>query len=280
VRVPSSYQEVLELGIWLGRQRELLTKGTLKGEHLARFEAIGVERSSKRSQRKAPKVHISVWLNVFQQIESILATEHGGQMPSSGHFSAKHRSWLKRQRDRIRSNDLEPWQIDKLAAIGFDADSLPELPSQVNRKVDRQADWQDRLQRLRRYVQEHGHARVARSCSDRKLYAFVQRVRLRHRKNDLSPKELRDLSEAGFSFDPSKEVSPAWLRQYEALKVYRQANGDCKVPRVYPPAQGLSEFVAQQKQRGRKGLLLAEHIRLLDELDFQWSGDRPVAKDR
>jgi hypothetical protein len=68
------------------------------------------------------------------------------------------------------------------------------------------------------------------------------------------------------------------MQHYETLKSYRHTHGDSLVPRMYPQAPGLSEFVAQQRQRGRKGLLLAEHIRLLDALDFQWSGACPVAK--
>ena len=270
VRVPSTFQDDPELGSWLGHQRERLTKGTLKGEKRARLKAIGVKWPSKLSRRKPAKVHMSAWLNTFRQIEALLKAEHGGQMPLIGKFPQKHRTWLQRQRELIRANKLEAWQLEQLAAIGFDPNRLPEPPPQV--------DWQERLERLRRYVKEHGDARVARSCPDTKLYAFVQRVRKRKRMNDLSAEELRDLNEAGFCFDPNNEVSPAWMQHYETLKSYYHTHGDSQVPRMYPQAQGLSEFVAQQRQRGRKGLLLAEHIRLLDALDFEWSGGCPVAK--
>jgi hypothetical protein len=270
VRVPSTFQDDPELGKWLAHQRERLTKGTLKGEKRARLKAIGVEWPRKLSPRKPAKVHISAWLKLFRQIEAILKAEHGGRMPLIGNFPQKHRTWLQRQRDHIRANKLEAWQLDQLDAIGFDPQRLPTPPPQV--------DWQERLERLRRYIKEHGDARVARSCSDTKLYAFVQRVRKRKRNNDLSEEELRELNEAGFCFDPFNEVSPAWMQHYETLKTYHHTHGDSQVPRMYPQAQGLSEFIAQQRQRGRKGLLLAEHIRLLDALDFQWSGGCPVAK--
>lgn len=271
VRVPSSFHDDPELGIWVVRQRERMTHGDLKGEKLARFEAIGIERSRAHSQRKHAKVHISVWLKTFRQIRALLKKEHGGQMPPIGHFSEKHRAWFKRQRDKIRAGELEAWQLKELDAIGFDPDSLPEPPPQV--------DWGDRMERLRRFAEENGHTRVTRSCPDRKLGAFVERVRLRKRKGELSAEQLRELRELDFSFEPFREISPAWMRQYELLKDYHRAEGNCRVPRNYPPNQGLAEFVAQEKQRGRKGLLLAEHIRLLDALDFQWSGSRPVAKD-
>jgi hypothetical protein len=239
VHVPSTFQDDPELGSWLGHQRERLTKGTLKGENRARLKAIGVKWQRKLSPRKPAKVHISAWLNTFRQIEAILKAEHGGQMPLIGHFPQKHRTWLQRQRDKIQASELEAWQLEQLDAIGFDPNRLPTPPPQV--------DWQERLERLRRYVKANGDARVARSCPDSKLYAFVQRVRQRKRNNDLSAEELRELNEAGFCFDPLGEVSLAWMQHYETLKSYRHTHGDCQVPRMYTQ-QGIKYFRIVQSQ--------------------------------
>jgi hypothetical protein len=280
VRVPSSYRDDPELGSWLGHQRERLAKGAVKGKKLARFQEIGVEPSAKLGQHAPAKVHISAWLKVFRQIEIYLKKKHDGRMPQVADFSEKHRVWLKRQCDKIHQGALEPWQLEKLDEIGFDPNNLPEPLTKVERKHGQEADWQDRMDRLRRFIQEHGHGNVARSYSDKKLYAFVQRVRMRKRQNSLSPEQVSELTALGFSFDPSREVTPAWMRVYEVLKVYYQEHGDCHVPRSYPPNQALAEFVAQQKQRGRKGLLLAEHIRLLDALNFEWVSGPPQPKDQ
>lgn len=271
VLVPSSYEDDPELGLWLARQRERLTQGKLKGEKLEKLRAIGVERSRRDGQRTRAKVHMSAWLKVFRQIEAVLQAEYGGKMPAVGRFSEKHRTWMKRQRKKIESGELETWQLEKLDAVGFDPQNLPKPPPQV--------DWDERMERLRRFVREHGHARVARSNPDRKLYSFVQIVRSRYRNGELTSGQLRELKEQNFSFDPYGEVSPAWMRHYEALKEYHRIHGHCNLPRAYPESQALSEFVAQARQRGRKGRLLAEHIRLLDALDFEWSGGHPVAKD-
>jgi len=269
--VPSSYADDPELGVWLARQRERWRLGKLKGGKLARLQAIGAGPSAGDSSRPG-RSHLSAWLKVYRRIVAFLEAEHDGRLPEVGRIPEKHRTWLKRQRDKMEAGKLEPWQLEKLDAIGFKPGALPEPPPPV--------DWAERIGRLRRFVDEHGHARVARSCPDKKLYAFVQRVRKRKREGKLSAQQKRELKALGFSFDPFGEVSPAWMRQYEALQRYHRRHGDCRVPRVYPEAQDLAEFVAQQKQRGRKGLLLAEHIRLLDALDFPWSGGRPTPKDR
>jgi hypothetical protein len=280
VRVPSTYRDDPELGTWLAHQRERLAKGAVKGKKLARFQAIGVKPSARFGQHEPAKVHISAWLKIFRQIEAYLNKNHGGRMPPVADLSDKHRSWLKRQRDKIHNGDLEQWQLDKLNEIGFDPERLPVPLTKVERKLKQEADWQDRMTRLRNFMQEHGHGNVARSCSDKKLYAFVQRVRLRNRQNRLSPDQLAELKALGFSFDPSREATPAWMRLYGVLKAYYDENGDCRVPRQYPVDQALAEFVAQQKQRGRKGLLLAEHIRLLNELNFEWIDGPPQPKDQ
>lgn len=272
VRVPSSYADDPEFGSWLAHQRESWKLGKLKDEKIAKFQALGVKPTYKEESSQPGHPHLSAWLKVYRQIVTFLDGEHEGRLPKVGRISEKHRTWMKRQRNKMKAGQLEPWQLEKLDAIGFKPDALPEPPPPV--------DWEERMERLRRFVHEHGHARIARSCLDKKLYAFVQRVRKRKREGKLSPEQERELKAAGFSFDPYGEVSPAWMRQYEALQRYRQRHGDCQVPRSYPEEQGLAEFVAQQKQRGRKDMLLAEHIRLLDALDFPWSHGPPVAKDQ
>ncbi|MFO8027866.1 MAG: helicase associated domain-containing protein [Opitutales bacterium] len=271
VRVPSSYADDPEFGAWFAHQRESWKLGKLKREKIAKFEALGVEPTYKEGSR-SQRPHLSAWLKRYRKLLAFLEAEHDGRLPKAARLSQSDRSWLKRQRDKMQTGQLEPWQLEKLDAIGFNPEALPEPPPPV--------DWEERMERLRRYVREHGHARVARSCPDRKLYAFVQSVRKHKRQGKLSPEKERELKAAGFSFDPYGEVSPAWMRQFEALQRYRQQHGDCQVPRNYPKDQGLAEFVAQQKQRGHKGMLLAEHIRLLDTLDFPWSHGHPVAKDR
>lgn len=270
-RVPSSYAEDPEFGAWLAHQRESWKLGKLRPERIARFQALGLE-PTYGEQAKAGRTHLSVWLRHYQKLVAYLESEYDGRLPKVGRISDKDRIWLKRQRSQLQAGVLEPWQIEKLEAIHFNPKALPQPPPLV--------DWDERMQRLRRFVQAQGHARVSRSDPDSKLYAFVQRVRKQKRLGKLSPEKERELRAVGFSFDPYHEVSKAWMRQYEALQRYRQSHGDCLVPRSYPQDQGLAEFVAQQKQRGRKGLLLAEHIRLLDQLDFPWSHGQPTPKDR
>jgi len=270
-QVPSSYCDDPALGKWFAIQQERMRKGKLPPEKLQPLLELGVVARNAVARPKVQRSHISPWLKIFNQILAILTAEHGGRLPAVGRFSEPHKAWMKRQAKKIESGLLEPWQLEKLDSIGFDLQHLPEPPPQV--------DWGDRLERLRRFIQEHGHARVPRGHPDRKLGAFVETIRERKRKGKLSQSEQRVLRESGFIFTPLREVTPAWKRLYAELQQFHQREGHSHVPRAYPRNQPLAEFVAQQRQRGRKGLLLAEHIRLLDALDFRWSGGHPVPKD-
>jgi hypothetical protein len=270
-RVPSSYADDPEFGAWLAHQRENWKLGKLKDEKIAKFRELGVEPTYKESSQ-TPRPHLSAWLKRYRKLLAFLRAEHNGRLPKAGRLLEKDRQWLKRQRDKMQSGQMEPWQIEKLDAIDFNPEALPGPPPPI--------DWEDRMARLRRFVKEHGHARVARSCPDKKLYRFVQTVRKNKRQGKLSPEQEREFQAIGFSFDPGNEVTPAWMRQYEALLRYYQEHGHCQMPRYYSKDKGLAEFVAQQKRRGHNGMLLAEHIRLLNRLDFPWTHGQPRAKDQ
>ena len=271
LRVPSSYCDDPKLGKWLAIQQERMRKKTLKPDKLRKLQQLGVTPRQLVDGVQSKGIHISPWLKALREIEAILDANYGGRMPEVGQFPERLRDWMRRQIKNLEGDRLEPWQVERLQRIGFDPEHLPELPPQV--------DWADRLARLRRFVAEHGHAHVARSCEDKKLVAFVDNIRDRKRHGKLNRRELNELSAAGFVFAPNREVSPRWRALYQELKAYYQAHGDSHVPRFYKENQPLAEFVAQQRQRGRKGLLLVEHIQLLDALDFRWVGEHPVGKD-
>ncbi len=270
-QVPASYGEDPALGKWFAIQQERMRKGELPPEKLKPLQALGVHARNAAVRRQVQRTHITPWLKKFNEILTIIEAEHDGRLPKVGRFSERHKSWMKRQAKKMKSGDLEPWQIEKLETICFDPDDLPQPPPTV--------DWGDRLDRLRRFIEEHGHTRVPSTYPDRALVAFVERTRWRKRRGKLNERELAVLHELGFSFTPNQEITPAWRRVYAELEDFYAKHGHSNVPRAHPENQPLAEFVAQQRQRGRKGLLLREHIRLLDAVNFRWAGGHPEPKD-
>jgi hypothetical protein len=84
------------------------------------------------------------------------------------------------------------------------------------------------------------------------------------------------------SSSPSEAVpysmpSTVWDVRLQELTIYKkQNNGKTNVPQHHPPNQPLANWVKTQRtqykllKRGRKSAMTAEHIKSLNELDFEW----------
>jgi glutaredoxin len=69
-----------------------------------------------------------------------------------------------------------------------------------------------------------------------------------------------------------------WEERLQELATYkRQNNGSTNVPQTFPPNQPLANWVATQRskyrlvQKGKKSTMTPEHIKSLNELDFEWN---------
>ena len=270
-RIPASSKEDPELGKWLHHMRERMGKGQLKPEKRQKLEELGVKPFGKRRVRK--ETPITPWQRNYRFLQELASNHPDGTIPDEFSLDSQIRSWITRQRKFHAKGRLQPWQIEAFRKIGINPDRAPERPR--IRDEENRRRWLDNLQRMRAFVAENGHGNVPKEYSDGQLKRFIWRTRRRYRQGKLDDQQIRELREAGFVFDPSTVVTKAWMAQWAKLRAYHQKHGHSAVPRQYPPDQGLAEFVAQQKQRGRTGKLNAEHIRLLDQLDFAWSGGHP-----
>ena len=294
--VPATYAEDRELGTWLARQRERWKHGKLSEDKVRRFEAIGVPHPATRKDRVARGTNLSSWKSRYEELKALLDREHGGKVPAGSALPQNMRVWLKRQARRYRMGRLDEWEVEALRTIGFDPENPPMFPRTVGSrraasKVGAEAaaranreraerSWEEAFAKLEAFVAEHGHTLVPRSHPDRHLFGFVARNRARYNAGELEPERVERLKQLNFVFNAKEVPTLAWMECYRRLQAYRAEHGDSAVPRQYPLDQALAEFVAQQKQRGRKGRLLAEHIRLLDEVDFPWvNGERPRPKE-
>jgi len=66
-------------------------------------------------------------------------------------------------------------------------------------------------------------------------------------------------------------VRHAWRGMYQRLKEYHDRHGDADVPLQWTEYPKLGNWVSHQRQKFKKGDLLPEHIRMLEELGFSWS---------
>lgn len=275
-RIPSSYSEDPELGGWLAHQRERMAKGVIKPDKRRALEELGVKTPVRRAERTRSPVNLSPWREVYKRLEKLAAGRPGGRFGSEFEIDPKARTWFKRQRWHYAEGRLEEWQVEALRRIGLDPGASPAVSPYAR---DIQKRWQADLERHRAFVAEKGHGYIPGTKEHKYLANFAARVRRRYRDGTLSEQQIQELRDVGFVFDPSGTPSANWMDHYATLKAYHAEHGNSAVPRRYKADIALAHFVAQQKQRGRTGKLYREQIRLLDELDFPWSGGRPIPRD-
>lgn len=63
-----------------------------------------------------------------------------------------------------------------------------------------------------------------------------------------------------------------WRDKYDDLAAFHKRFGHCYVPHPWPEQPGLGVWVQAQRKERQAGTLSAEHIALLDEIHFFWSG--------
>ena len=129
-----------------------------------------------------------------------------------------------------------------------------------------EALWESRLTALIRFIQTHGHMRMPRQGPYRQLAAWVGNVR--GRKDELSPKKLRDLKRVGFVWSPFDD---AWKKGLEELKKFIKDHGYANVPRHSPDHPFAAELIFNSQRMYRAGRLDVDRQRELESLGVVWN---------
>jgi hypothetical protein len=120
---------------------------------------------------------------------------------------------------------------------------------------------------LRAFRREHGHCNVPRERSNRGLIAFIAKMRVQKRQNTLSAARLTELEELDFEWEP---YAAEWVRYFARLVAFCQEHGHCEAPACDPALRSLNSWLVRQRGEHRKGKLIAERIRRLEELGVNW----------
>lgn len=78
-----------------------------------------------------------------------------------------------------------------------------------------------------------------------------------------------------------KEAVDTWSEHFEELKAYKEAHGDCRVPRAYEENKKLSRWVDQQRyqynnrQKGKPTKMTDDKLKKLEEIGFDFAAQTP-----
>ncbi len=246
-RVPERHMEGdYSLGHWVGTQRKLGISMT--GRRRQRLDSLGFVWDSLSDS----------WERGFAALKVFHDRERHCRVPAN-HTEGDYPlgQWVSVQRRGPALMTEE--RRHRLDALGFVWDPFSE-------------DWNQGLAALKFFRDREGHCRVpARHAEgDYPLGTWVSGKR--YRPELMTEERRQQLDSIGFTWDPFSED---WDRGLEALKVFRDREGHCRVPASYIEGDyRLGPWVASQ--RPKKDSMTEERRRRLDAMGFLWD---PLADD-
>ena len=173
------------LGRWVIRQRISYAKDRLRldPDRISRLNEVPGWTWNARTDK---------WEEGFGRLWDYVKI-NGDALVKEGHMVDGYNlgDWVMTQRMNYAKGTLDRDRISRLT----------EVPSWVWNASD--AKWEEMFNRLRRHIEDHGDARISRTCEDGKLRSWVAVQRQRYRKGVLDPGRIRRLQELdGWEWSP------------------------------------------------------------------------------
>ena len=262
-RIPTRHVEDLEgsrlkLGSWSANLRRAGTEG-LTGVQVKALVELQFDWNPVETDFREGLVALS----------EFVAREAHGSVPRLhvepvGGVEYALGSWANsRRRDRKRGR-LDPAKVAELDSLGFDWD-----PTETKFRRGAKA--------FVTYAERMGHGRVPKKHVETadghpvKLGSWCQSERTARREGKLDPRRIAVLEEWGFDWDP---LETDCRRGLEALRLYRDREGHCRVPKHHVEALpdslvNLGMWCANRRTARRKQRLSDERMLALDEVGFE-----------
>lgn len=261
LEVPTRYvsPDGTTLGLWIQCARRDYKSGRLDEISIQRLEDIGMvwDIEQVRWERQYQAAAEYYWEHGNLDIPAQYETPDG----------LKLGRWLQRMRRDYKNDVLEKEYIERLEAIGVTWDV-----------ADRQ--WEEFFEAAKHYYQEHGNLRIAPGYTDpdgTKLGLWIQRMRKKYKKKDLTDRQIRRLETIGMIWDGAVEQRE---RAYRAALDYYWEHGDLKIPANYVDVNGLhlGSWVRGVRRAYKKGTLSKEQINRLESIGMIWNTSDQSAK--
>lgn len=173
--------------------------------------------------------------------------------------------WVTHRRVEYKNNEpcLTRQRINQLEEIGFVWDHL-------------EYEFQQGIQQLKIYINEHGHCRVPRKYKTENninlgVWVSARRKEYQNKSPSLTHERISQLEHLGFIWD-SREAD--FFQGYESLKHFKEDNGHCLVQATFVMNDGfkLGNWVMHRRKdyKDKNNYLTEKRINLLEEIGFVW----------
>lgn len=286
--------DLYRLYSWVVRIRKKIRAGKVAEERMKQLEGLGFSWAYIRPRH--PPIEWD-YDSMFQRLVEYASLTRDCSIPTAlSRESDPELHELLRfviaQRAHYKNGTLSDERRDELASLGIDW-----TPG----KTRSEERWNSHFRRLELFKLEKGHCRVPDKWpEDKPLAGFVSRMRYLWRveeegrlqkkdRNVLTPERKARLLELGFevSINPTRGKK-SWDDRYDQLQEYFGDHGHCDLPCRYNKILLLPRWVKEQRkqykllfnpQEGKTSTLTMEQHRKLEDLGFDFTGDR-VPRER
>lgn len=210
-----------------------------------------------------------VWTANFERIKEFYHQHGHLTLPTDDPEYLRMAQWLTYQRHQTKKLDRD--QLKRLESINYKS-------TRVYRKGD-EIEWEAKFHKLKNLCGDDPN----RTVKDHAIACWLSRQRRLFQNNLLDPVRQQKLSSVGIDLTLKKRQSKVdskrnqerWQSQYEKLKEYHQAHGNCNVPRNWSNDRSLGIWVFNQRRlylqasKGN-GTMDLTRIQKLEEIGFEW----------
>jgi len=226
-----------------------------------KFEVLGPkiglsELASSICVRLVEELGIT-WDERYGQLIAYKQAHGDCNVPNRWKDNPKLGKWCHNQKQARRRDELSLDHITRLEQLGF---------AWILRET---IHWEENFAALAAYKQAHGDCNVPKGWkTSPTLGEWCQSQRRAYKKDKLSPDRVTRLEQLGFAWilrgrDP-------WEKNFAALAAYKQAHGDCNVPREWEDGPQLANWCKHQRYFHRQNDLSPDRVKRLEDLGFEW----------
>ena len=181
-------------------------------------------------------------------------------------------------------------ETESTTSLYLNEDRVKKL-SQLGFQFRRSWTWEERLEDLQKFKQDHGHVRIPRRyAANPSLGNWVSHVRQQYRDYQngkptiLTIQKIQQLESLGFEWEIKLLRKDDWQQRIEELLEFKKQHGHCRVPRGYQENLELARWVLNLRQtyrsREKRRLVILSQERM-DEMErcgFEWNTGRKITK--
>ena len=242
-----------KLGQWIVTQRANRAKGdsSLTEERIEKLDLIGMQWQGQNER---------LWEEKFALAKKYY--DENGNLNVTKSENSVLSSWIIKQRQKYRLNELTSDQFRRLSEIGM----IWEFED----------SWDMKFRAAKAFYYENGHLDIPADFVTKDgiaLGLWYRSVKNKYRLGQLTEDKQHELESIGMKWDSVKDRT--WMIFFDLAKDYYKSHGNLNINAKYETEDGikLGTWISSQRYSYKKGRLSEERIALLESIGMSWQRD-------